>query len=505
MMRTRPVSWVLTLLLAVAAAVVGLVMSGSTASATTAPPWAGQDQYAVGGLTFYNAAGQVITTGSTNSAPFAAYVEGNAIPRPGLGDTKATLFGYQVQQSSPAVWSNQEQLTAGTTWPITSGPNNLKSSTYPVNTGSSFDEDLDTFDSDYPLGSGPVGYTNVLQIRLYPSGTNGVSLTYLYADLTIDSAAHTWTLLYSPPPPATLPTAPTGVTGTAGNGQVALQWTAPSSNGGAAIDGYDVKFGSSASGPWTAGPASAHSSTATTATVTGLVNDLPYYFEVAAHNSVGWSPYAVSAASVTPTAPTTGPSPNPTPTVHATTITPSMSAVTIAYGKSTSLLAVLKDDTGAVVNGTLTLQSSIDDATWTAVSNGVVSPTRTTYYRWTYAGDSTHKAATSPVAVVSVSRTVTIAKTPASIKKGKTSKIFGVVAPVAGGSATVQKLVGKNWVKVGTAAIKMQKLPNKKTAIGYVFTFHGSAKGSVSLRVVTGAVAGYVPGTSSTTTVKVTG
>src|SRR4051794_8646806 len=36
------------------------------------------------------------------------------------------------------------------------------------------------------------------------------------------------------------PGPPTGLTATAGNGQVTLSWSAPASNGGAAIIGYDV-------------------------------------------------------------------------------------------------------------------------------------------------------------------------------------------------------------------------------------------------------------------------
>ena len=46
----------------------------------------------------------------------------------------------------------------------------------------------------------------------------------------------------------TVPGAPVLNTATAGNAQVALAWTAPSSNGGSAVEGYNVFVGTSAGG-----------------------------------------------------------------------------------------------------------------------------------------------------------------------------------------------------------------------------------------------------------------
>jgi hypothetical protein len=450
-------------------------------------------------LTFFNASGTPITSGPTDTMPFAAYAQANTAVRTNVTDTKATLLAFLIQDTTgPHNWSHDESLGAATTYPNVSAPGALGTSPLPLYGNPTPDKSLDDFYVDFDPSSAAVGYQNWVEIRMVTSSNgNGASTNYAYADLSIDSAAHTWQLMYSPAAPATVPGAPTNVTGTAGDGQTVVHWSAPASTGGAAIDGYDVQYGSSAAGPWTAGPSSAHSSTATQATVTGLVNGFPYYFEVRAHNSVGWSPYAVSAAATTPV--------SSAPTVHTTSITPSAN-VTIAYGKSTALAATLKDDTGATVAGTMTLQSSTSTSgPWTSAPSTTVAPKQTTYYRWSYAGDATHSSSTSSVVTVSVSRTVTIAKVGGAIKKGKTTKIYGVVAPVAGGTVSVQKHVGTKWVPVGTAAIKKQKLPNNKTAIGYVYTYHGSAKGNVTLRAVTGAVAGYVSGTSpSTTTVTVT-
>lgn len=95
--------------------------------------------------------------------------------------------------------------------------------------------------------------------------------------------------------PATIPGAPTNVTANGGNAQAVVSWTAPASNGGSAITGYTITpfVGTTAGTPQTA-PA-----TATTATVTGLVNGTTYTFQVAATNSVGMGPVGTSN-SVTP-------------------------------------------------------------------------------------------------------------------------------------------------------------------------------------------------------------
>ncbi len=93
--------------------------------------------------------------------------------------------------------------------------------------------------------------------------------------------------------PVTVPGAPTIGTATAGNGQASVSFTAPASNGGAAITGYTVT--SSPGGFIGTGAASP-------ITVTGLTNGTAYTFNVTATNSAGTGAASAASNSVTPLA-----------------------------------------------------------------------------------------------------------------------------------------------------------------------------------------------------------
>jgi len=96
--------------------------------------------------------------------------------------------------------------------------------------------------------------------------------------------------------PATVPTAPTALSGVSGNGAVTLSWSAPSNDGGNPISGYTVTpyIGAVAQGTTT------FNSALTTETVNGLTNGTAYTFTVSATNSVGNSPSSLASGPVTP-------------------------------------------------------------------------------------------------------------------------------------------------------------------------------------------------------------
>ncbi|MCQ4084074.1 fibronectin type III domain-containing protein [Streptomyces sp. RB6PN25] len=100
---------------------------------------------------------------------------------------------------------------------------------------------------------------------------------------------------------ATPPGAPTGLTGTAGTGQVSLSWTPPASTGGENITSYKVYRGTSSGTEslLTSGGCSGLGAV-TSCTDTGLTTGQTYYYRVTAVNGVGEGAQS-NEASATPT------------------------------------------------------------------------------------------------------------------------------------------------------------------------------------------------------------
>jgi len=133
--------------------------------------------------------------------------------------------------------------------------------------------------------------------------TNGTS--YRFRTAAVNGAGTgSWSGSSPSVTPRTVPAVPTSVTGTAGNGRISLNWTAPSNNGGGAITNYTIRYSSNGGSSWTTFPRSA--SKATSATVTGLTNGTSYLFQVAAINGAGAGAFSNSSSRVTPLAPVLG-------------------------------------------------------------------------------------------------------------------------------------------------------------------------------------------------------
>jgi hypothetical protein len=139
--------------------------------------------------------------------------------------------------------------------------------------------------------------------------------------------------------PATAPGAPTDVAASAGNASATLTWTAPSSDGGAAITGYVIKpsKGSAVS-----------VGNVSTDTVNGLRNGTAYSFTVSAVNSVGIGPNSAASNSVTPAKATSK-------------AALKLSSKKVTYGDEQAehlLITVSPQLQGSVPTGTVTIKAS---------------------------------------------------------------------------------------------------------------------------------------------------
>ncbi|WP_344092768.1 N,N-dimethylformamidase beta subunit family domain-containing protein [Microbacterium deminutum] len=134
------------------------------------------------------------------------------------------------------------------------------------------------------------GQTVVLWFTVHQDGSNPPDDTWMYLDDV--------SLAGSQP---TAPSAPTGVTATAGDGQATVSWTAPA-NGGAPITSYTITpyIGTTPQAPTTI----TGTPPATTTTVTGLTDGTAYTFTVSALNSIGPGPASAPSSAITPSAPT---------------------------------------------------------------------------------------------------------------------------------------------------------------------------------------------------------
>lgn len=112
--------------------------------------------------------------------------------------------------------------------------------------------------------------------------TNGT--TYYIEVVATDGAATATSSPRVSGTPSTVPGAPQSVVVTGSDGSVSVAWSAPASNGGASITGYDATAYDAASGGTSQGTCSTSS---TTCTISSLTNGSTYYVEVTATNTAG--------------------------------------------------------------------------------------------------------------------------------------------------------------------------------------------------------------------------
>jgi hypothetical protein len=164
----------------------------TTAFAGSNPPYE-PDPQSVGSITFYDASGNVVTSGTTSATPMVAYAVGSATIH--QGDTTAVLIGAQPKPSATTANWNTDFLSSFTSYPITSGaPAAIQtlSQTKPVVTGANTDLSLADFIAEFPNTSG--ADANLYQLRLKTASGSTQTDTYDVADVQVSGSA--WTEVY---------------------------------------------------------------------------------------------------------------------------------------------------------------------------------------------------------------------------------------------------------------------------------------------------------------------
>jgi hypothetical protein len=262
--------------------------------------------------------------------------------------------------------------------------------------------------------------------------------------------------------PRTVADAPTAVTGTPGNGQVTVTWTAPVSNGGAAITGYRVEFSSDNGGTWTLFSSSATSPT----TVTGLSNGTAYLFRVAAVNAAGAGAAGQSAAAVTPRTVADAPT--------AVTGTPGNGQVTVSW--------TAPFNGGAAITAYVLESSSNGGQTWQVLSSSASSPTTVTgltngtaYVFRVAAVNAVGTGATGQSAAVAP-RTVAGAPTGVTGTPGNGQVTVAWTAPVSNGGAPItgyrieySSNNGGAWTEFSSSATSPTTVTGLTNGTAYLF------------------------------------
>ena len=158
-----------------------------------------------------------------------------------------------------------------------------------------------------------------------------------------------------------MPSAPTSVTGVAGNTEIAVTWVAGVASGGSAITGYKIEQSINSGSTWT--EAVADTGDTLTSTVTGLVNGTPYVFRITAINAAGDSSVSTASAATTPSS---------------TTITLDSNSITLgsASGSDTKTMTLTASSTPSS-DVTVTIQGTANSCTFSPSSLVLTTTTGT--------------------------------------------------------------------------------------------------------------------------------
>lgn len=226
--------------------------------------------------------GTITVTGLTNGTPYTFTVTASNAAGTGAASSASNSVtpASTTAPGAPGIASvtaGNGQVTVNFTAPVSDGGDAITSYTATSDPGG-FTGTVNQ------SGSGSITVTGL---------TNGTAYTFtVTATNSIGTSAPS--AASSGVTPRTIPDAPAIGTATPGNGQATVSFTAPVSNGGAAITSYTA---TSNPGGITG---TINQSGSGSITVTGLTNGTPYTFTVTATNEAGESAPSVASNSVTP-------------------------------------------------------------------------------------------------------------------------------------------------------------------------------------------------------------
>ena len=327
----------------------GMLAIAGPASAAT-PAFEPDPNASLGSITFYNAAGQVITGGNDLSHIFDYAVASTPSSRTTTNAQAIFAFPDHTKPDS-STWF-KSAATAATPYPNTSAPAPVSAQNNPTTTATATDANLAAQLSTATLDQ-TAGYANIVQIQLHDSGAglgNGSQAKPFWAtDIQFDQAAGTWQQVYPAPVSSSVsaitanPTSPAP----AGTTSVTLSATVTASDGSHPAGSVHLFDGTTDLGA------------ATFTASTGAITDTA---TVADNGAYSYSFVFTSSGSVTgSTSPTlaytvNGPAQATTTVVSGPTSTTVGTAVTIhADVKKSSDLSALPAGAGSVqfkVNGT---------------------------------------------------------------------------------------------------------------------------------------------------------
>ena len=237
-------------------------------------------------------ANKVLQTDGTDTTWYsipAAYTRGVTSQRP-VSPTAGDLF-FNTEKKAFEVWTGSAWVSVAVNGavplPPTIGTVTLSGLTASV----PFTGPIDFGDaaiSTYTATSNPgsISVSNASSPISVPGLTANTAYTFTvtatnsYGISNASSASNSVTTANVPGAPTSVTAADTGI-----DGEALIAWTAPGSNGGSAITDYVIEYSSNGGSSYTTFLDG--TSTATSATVTGLTIDTTYIFRVKAVNAIG--------------------------------------------------------------------------------------------------------------------------------------------------------------------------------------------------------------------------